>query len=83
MATVTFSPSAIANTAASAPSVEATGDTTPTLPIRSARYIIDSPPTDAKPPSTAHAQALAPASEGMPSTASASGTVSTVPQIST
>jgi hypothetical protein len=51
------SPSAIESTAASAPSVDAIGATTPTLPIRSARYISESPNADPNPAVTAHAQA--------------------------
>jgi hypothetical protein len=72
---VSVSPSAIENTAASAPSVEAIGATTPTLPRCTARYIIESPAAEPAPASTAQAQAWPVACCGRPeagaSTASA------------
>ncbi len=60
------SPSAIESSAASAPSVEAIGATTPTLPMRRARYIIESPKADPTPAATAQAQAEPDAPCGTP-----------------
>src|SRR5207249_6211486 len=48
---------AIERSAARAPSVEAIGATTPTLPMRSARYIIESPKADPTPAAIAQTQA--------------------------
>ena len=66
MPAVSRSPSAIESTAASAPSVDAIGATTPTLPIRSARYIIERPKADPKPAAIAQAQAVSEMPCGMP-----------------
>ena len=64
--------------AANAPSVEAIGATTPTLPIRSARYIDERPSADAAPAVTAQAQPV-PVAGGSPSSATAAMPVATSP----
>ena len=64
--TVSCSPRPIEITAAIAPSVDAIGATTPTLPARSARYIIESPAAEPAPASTAHAHGSVPACAGRP-----------------
>ena len=76
--TPSVSPATIAITAAIAPSVEATGETMPTLPSRSASYTSASPITFMAPDRSSQPPTSASSVLGMPS-ASASGSTITSP----